>query len=136
MNGCHHDAGQQGQQQTMNLLNDQFWWPGMAAQMQRAISSCECCIQHEGIHVKAPMQLIIATPLELLHVDFTSIETMMELDQPPNMGYLLVFCNHFTKHVMAYVIPGQTAKTVAKFLWKGYVLIFGTLAKLLSDKKV
>ena len=83
MNGCHHDARHQGQQQTLSLLNDQFWWPGMATQMQRAISSCEQCIQHEGIHAKAPMWLIIVTtPLELLHVDFTSIETMMELDQP------------------------------------------------------
>ena len=61
----------------------------MAVQMQ-VISNCEKCIQHEGSHTKAPMQLIIVTtPLELLHVDFTSIETMMELDQPPNM------VNHF-----------------------------------------
>ena len=30
MNGCHQDAGHQGQQQTLYLLHDQFWWPGMA----------------------------------------------------------------------------------------------------------
>ena len=38
------------------------------------------------------------------------------------------------KHIMAYVTPNQTAQTVAKFLWQGYVSIFGTLAKLLSDQ--
>ena len=55
----------------------------MDAQMQKAISGCEQCIQHEGIHAEAPMwPIIVTTPLELLHVDFTSIETMMELDQP------------------------------------------------------
>ena len=27
----------------------------------------------------------------------------------------------------------QTVKTVAKFLWQGYISIFGALAKLLSD---
>ena len=32
-----------------------------------------------------PKPIIVTTPLQLLHVDFTSIETMMELDQPPNM---------------------------------------------------
>ena len=42
---------------------------------------------------------------------------MMELDPPPNMVNILVFCDHFTKHVMAYMTPDQTAKTVAKFLW-------------------
>ena len=135
MNGCHQGARHLGQQQMLCLLHDQFWWPGMAAQMQKVISSCERCIQHEGGHTKAPMQLIIfSTPLDLLHVDFTSIETMMELYQSPNVVNLLVFCDHFMKHIMAYVTPDQTAKTVTKFLWQGYILIFGALAKLLSDQ--
>ena len=29
--------------------------------------------------------------------------------------------------------PNQTAKTIAKFLWQGYISIFGAPAKLLSD---
>ena len=86
MNGCHRDAGHQGQQQTLCLLHYQFWWPGIAFQMQKAISNCERCIQHEGTHAKASMWPIIVTAaLELLHIDFTSIEAMMELDQPPNV---------------------------------------------------
>ena len=35
INGCHQDAGHQGQQQMMYLLQDQLWWPGMAAQRQK-----------------------------------------------------------------------------------------------------
>ena len=58
----------------------------------------------------------------------------MELDQPPNMVNVLVFCNSFTKHIIAYMTPDQTAKTVAKFVWQGYIWIFGALAKLLSDQ--
>ena len=46
---------------------------------------------------------------------------------------ILVFQDHFTKHIMAYVTPNQTAKTVAKFLYQGYILIFGALTRLLSD---
>ena len=38
------------------------------------------------------------------------------------------------KHVLAYVTPDQTAKTVAKFLHRGYISIFGALARLLSDR--
>ena len=53
----------------------------MAAQMLKAIRNCEKCIQHEGTCAKAPMQPIIVTaPLELLHIDFSNIEMMMELD--------------------------------------------------------
>ena len=58
---------------------------------------------------------IVATiPLDLLHVDFTSIETMLELNQSPRVANVLVFQDHFTKHVLAYVNPYQTAKTIAK----------------------
>ena len=73
-------------------------------------------------------------PLDLLHVDFTSIETMMELDKSPQVTNVLVFQDHFTKNVLAYVTPDQTAKTIAKFLYGGYISIFGALARLLSDR--
>ena len=74
------------------------------------------------------------TPLDLLHVDFTSIETTLVLIQSPRVTNLLVSQDHFTKHVLAYVTPDQTAKTVAKFLYGGYISIFGAPARLLSDR--
>ena len=53
--------------------------------MQKAISNFKQCIQHKGTWAKVPMQPLIATaPLELLDMDFTSTETIMGLDQPPN----------------------------------------------------
>ena len=70
MNGCHQDAWHQGQQGTLYLLHDWFWWPGMATQMQKAISNHEQCIQHEGTHAKGPVWCIIVTgPFEFLHID-------------------------------------------------------------------
>ena len=55
--------------------------------MQKAISNCEQCIQHEGTCAKAPMlPIIVIAPLELLHNDTASIETMIELDHPPKHG--------------------------------------------------
>ena len=38
------------------------------------------------------------------------------------------------KHVSAYVTPDQTVKTIAKFLYGGYISIFGALARLLSNR--
>ena len=73
-------------------------------------------------------------PLDLLHVDFNSIETMMELNQLPRVTNILVFQGHFTKHVLAYVTPNQTVKTIGKFLYGGYISISGALARLLSHR--
>ena len=135
LNGCHWDAGHQGHDCTLSLLQECFWWPGMAKQMRQVIKACKCCLQYEGGTPKAPLCPIVATtPLGLLHVHFTSIETTLELNQLPRVANVLVFQDHFTKHVLAYVTPNQTVKTIAKFLYGGYISIFGALARLLSDR--
>ena len=135
VNGCHQDAGCQGCDHTLSLLQECFWWPGMAKQMRQVIKACKCCLQYEGGTLKAPLcPIVVTTPLDLLHVDFTSIETTLELNQSPRVANVLVFQDHFTKHVLAYVTPDQTAETIAKFLYGGYISIFGAPARLLSDR--
>ena len=135
LNGCHQDAGHQGHDCTLSLLQDCFWWPGMAKKMRQTIRACTCCLQYEGGLHKAPLCPIVATaPLDILHVDFTSIETTLEQNQSPRVANILVFQDHFTKHVLAYVTPDQTVKTVAKFLYGGYKSIFRALARLFSNR--
>ena len=107
----------------------------MAKQMRQVIKACRQCLQYGGGSPKAPLCPIVATaPLDLLHVEFTSIESTMQVNQSPRVANILVFQEHFTKHVLAYVTPDQTAKTIAKFLYGGYISIFGALARLLSDR--
>ena len=47
---------------------------------------------------------------------------------------ILVFQDHFMKHVLAYVTPDQSAKTVTKFLYGGYISTFGAPARLSSER--
>ena len=131
---CHQDVGHQGCDHTLSLLQECFWWPGMTNQVQQSRKSCTHCLQHEGNLPKVPLHPIVSTaPIDLLHVDFTSIEMTMEPNRPSKVTNILVFQDHFMKHIMAYVTPSQTTKTVAKFLYQGYISIFGALARLLSD---
>ena len=86
--------------------------------MRQSIKACTHCLQYKGGFPKAPLCSIVATaPLDLLHVDFTSIVTMLEPNQSPRVANILVFQDHFMKHVLAYVTPDQTAKTITKFLY-------------------
>ena len=48
LNGCHQDVGHQGCDHTLSLLQEHFWWPGMAKQMRQTIRACTCCLQYEG----------------------------------------------------------------------------------------
>ena len=135
LNGCHWDEGHQVHDHTLSLLRECFWWQGMAKQMRQTIRACAHCLQYEGDCPKAPLCPIVATAsLDLLPVDFTSIETMMEPNKSPRDANILVFQDHFTKHVLVYVTPDQTVKTVAKFLYGGNISIFGVPARLLSDR--
>ena len=106
LNGCHWDAGHQGCDHTLSLLQKCFWWPRMAKQMRQTIRACTHCLQYEGGIPKAPLCPIVSTaPLDLLYVDFTSIETTLEPNQSPRVANILVFQDHFTKHVLAYMWP-------------------------------
>ena len=135
LNGCHQDAGHQGHDHTLHFLWESFWWPGMTNQVQQSIKSCMNCLQNEGNLPKVPLHLIMSTiPMDLLHVDFTSIKTTMELNRPPRVANILVFQNHFTKHVMAYVWPlTRLLRPLPSFCIRGTFLIFGAPARFLSD---
>ena len=103
--------------------------------MRQTIRACTCCLQYEGGFPKAPLcPVVVTAPLDLLHVDLISIETMLEPNQSPRVTNILVFQDHFMKHMLVYVTPDQTAKTVTKFLYGGYVSIFGAPARLLNDR--
>ena len=111
-----------------------YQWPGMTNQMWQSTMSSAHYLQHEGDLSKVPLDLILAiTLMDLLHIEFTSIEMIQKLNKLYKVANVLVFQDHFTKHAMAYVTPDQTAKTVDKFPYQGYILIFGVPARLLSN---
>ena len=84
--------------------------------------------------MKAPLCPIQAyVPLELVHVDFTSIETTMELNQLPSIKNVLVLMDHFTRYTMAFITKDQKAKTITHILYDRFISVFGVPAKLLSD---
>ena len=64
IDGCHCDAGHQGKKRTENLISDQFWWPGVYENVNRAVQNCRWCQLYGGRKEKAPMVLMmVTTPL-------------------------------------------------------------------------
>ena len=84
---------------------------------------------------RAPLCPIRAyAPLELVHLNYTSIASTMELNKPPLVKNVLVMTDHFTRYALAVVTKDQTAKMVAKVFYKHFIAIFGAPTKLLSDR--
>ena len=91
----------------------------MVEDCRALVKGCQRCQIFEGAVVKALLYPIKAfVPLELVHVDFTSIETTMELNQPPSVKNVLVITDHFTRYSIAFVTKDQKAKTVARILYE------------------
>ena len=127
LNGVHRDAGHQGQQRTLALVEEHFWWLKMVEDCQALVKGCQCCQIFKGAIVKALLCPIKAfTPLELVHVDFTSIETTMELNQPPSIKNILVITDHFTRYSMVFVTKAQKPKLLCEYCMNGSSYIWCT----------
>ena len=115
LNSIHCDMGHQGQQQTMALAQEHFWWPMMVEDCKALARRCPRCHAFEGVIPKAPLCPIrVHTPLELVHVDLTSMGPTMELNKLSSIKNILFVMDHFTRYALAIVTKDQTAKTVAK----------------------
>ena len=136
LNGVHCDVSHQGQQQTLALAQEHFGWLMMVEDCKALVRSCPMCHIFKGVIPKVPLCLIRAhAPLELVHVDFTSVKSIMELNKPPSMKNVLVMTDHFTHYALAVSMKDQMAKTMAKVLYERFIVVFSTHAKLLSDRE-
>ena len=122
LNGCHREAAHQGQSRSLSLMQEQFWWPGMARDLRNHIRKCGHCKKFEATPPVAPLRpLMCSGSGELLHVDFTSIEETVPLCEEPVIRNVMVMQDHFSKYVVAYVVKDQTARTATETLRNGYL---------------
>ena len=128
LNGVHHDASHQGQQRTLALTQERFWWAMMANDCHVIVRGCLCCQAFEGEVPKAPLCPIqVYAPLELVYLDYTSIESMVELKKSPVVKDILVITDHFMRYALAVVMKNQTSKTVTKMFYKCFIAVLGCL---------
>ena len=135
LDGCHRDAAHQGQSHSLSLMQERFWWPGMAHDLRNHIRRCGHCKKFEDAPPIAPLKpLACSGPGELLHVDFTSIEETVPLHQEPVIRNVMVMQDHFSKYVVAYVVKDQMTCTAAETLRNNYFGLFSVPAYLVSDQ--
>ena len=66
-------------------------------------------------------------------MDFTSVESTMELNKPLGVKNVFVITDDFTCYTLAMVTKDQTTKAVTRILYKRFIVVFGAPAKILSD---
>ena len=103
----------------------------MEKDVKQFISTCDKCQRIKpGKKSKAPLKPISTSrPLEILATDIAG--TLPETRA--SYKYILVLCDHFSKFVVCFPMPDQTASTVAKCI-ELYCMRFGIPESLLIDQ--
>ena len=103
IDGCHRCARHQGQDWTLSLMKEEFWWLGMAQALVLAVSNCGRCKKFKARPQIPSMQPIICTgPMELVHVDYIGMEVTVTTQEKPVIKNVLVVVDHFTRYVQAF----------------------------------
>ena len=115
-----------------DTLRKAYWWPGMRRDVRTHCRSCLNCATRKGTGRAGlpPLQPIpVGGPFHRLGVDVLQLP----LTEAGNL-YVVVFMDYLTKRAEAFVVPDQSAETIAKLLVEEIFCRHGTPQELLSDR--
>ena len=78
--------------------------------------------------------MMVTIPLQLVHLNFTSFEMTMNINESPKVKHVLVIVDHFTRYTRAYVTKDQKVLTATKTLYEGFISIFRPPDRILTDQ--
>ena len=78
--------------------------------------------------------MMVTTPLQLVHLNFTSFKMTRNLDESLKVEHILVIVDHFMRYTRAYVTKDQKALTATKTLYEGFISISGAPERILTDQ--
>ena len=97
---CYDDIRHIGLEQMLDLLWDQFYWPGMTKDVKHHIARCDQCILFKSKPQKVAMENIQAThPLQLVHLDYL----MNEGAEGGKDVCMSIVTDHFVRYAQALV---------------------------------
>ena len=100
-----------------------------------SIRNCPKCRIFEAKPQIPPMEPILCTePLDLVHIDYVSMEVTVGVTEKPVVKNVLVVEDHFTRFTQAYVTNNHTARTTARVLYNEFFSVFGFPRRLMSDQ--
>ena len=86
-----------------------------------SIHNCEKCRIFEAKPQIPLMEPILCTePLDLVHIDYVSMEVTMGMKEKPVIKNVLVIEDHFTCYTQAYVANNHTTCTMACVLYNKF----------------
>ena len=100
-----------------------------------SVRNCEKCHIFEAKPQIPPMEPIICTePLDLVHIDYVSMEVTVGMKEKPVVKNVLVVEDHFTCYTQTCGTNNHTARITARVLYNELFSVFGFPRRLMSDQ--
>jgi cleavage and polyadenylation specificity factor subunit 1 len=127
-----HDISHTGIKATRKLIEKQYMWPNMSADIKNWVTACiRCSLAKVQVHNKAPLQQFVPPSARFneIHVDIVG-----PLPSCQGNTYLFTVIDRFSRWPAAMPMPGATAEHCAKALLHGWVANFGVPLQMTSDQ--
>lgn len=126
-------GGHVGRNRLLFKIKSKYVWKNMSKDIRDFVNLCHLCqINKAKIKNIEPMK-ITDTPEKSL--DKVIIDTIGPLPKSINNNqYVLSIIDDLTKYLVMIPIPNKEAKTVARALFDNYILVFGPMRIIVSDR--
>ena len=135
MKANHDDptAGHLGRFKTYQRIREEYYWPGMFADIGKYVRCCSVCLAHkpqqQAVKGLMGVQRIVTEPWQMICSDIMG-------PFPPSSQqnrYLLVVSDCFTKYTLLFPMRTVKASAIIKRLEEDIFLVYGTPKWLLND---
>jgi transposase InsO family protein len=127
-------AAHPGINKTFCNIQRKYFWKGIRQDVKDYVLNCDACQTRKDPpkRGRCPLRPItpIGKPMHRLHVD------IMKIGKTSANGnkYFIGFIDAFTKFVIGFAAPNQTAETCAKLFVTGVLCNYGAPQELISDQ--
>ncbi len=109
-------TGHPGTNQTLSLLQDRFWWPGMANDIRRYVRGCqECATAKTPRHL--PSGKLLPLPIPRHPWSHLGVDFVTDLPASDGNTCILVTVDRFSKACRLVPLKGLTAMETAEVLF-------------------
>lgn len=135
LNKFHNDpvyGGHTGQKKLYAKLRQNFYWKNMTKDIARYIRNCENCKLNKHAQYTREEMIITETPEKPF--DSLVIDLIGPLTATNGKLYVVTIICDLTKYLVCVTATDKTAKTVAKAIFEKFILIYGPMKNIRTDR--
>lgn len=126
-------GGHCGQKKLYAQIRSLYYWKNMTKDIAQFVRSCELCKLNKVKPGTKEKMVVTETPQKAF--DVVQIDTIGPLIKSHNgNSYVVTIICELTKYVVTIPIPNKQAKTIAKAVFENFILIYGPMRRVLSDR--